>query len=297
MDLQYKQDFIKAGQIAKEVRTYGKSLIVKGASYNDVISKVKGKIKELGAIPAFPPQIALDDVAAHFLPQPDNDIIFSNELVKLDVGICVNGAIGDTAVSIDLSGKHQNIIDAAEAALLAAEKIIRVGMTVSELGREIEKTIASYGLRPVRNLTGHGLAKNKIHTDPHIPNYDDKSKLTIKAGMTFAIEPFATNGTGMIFDAGNATLFSLIKRKGKYTGFVDDVFKIALSFEGLPFCTHDLISEKTPLELVKKAIKVLLKDDALEDYAPLVEEARGMVAQAENSVLVDENGTVFITTR
>ena len=110
MDPIYKKNFIKAGEIAKEVRAYGKSLIIKGASYNDVIAKIRSKISELGAKPAFPPQIALDTVAAHYLPQPDEDLFFSNELVKLDVGICVDGAIGDCAVSIDLSGKYQNHI-------------------------------------------------------------------------------------------------------------------------------------------------------------------------------------------
>lgn len=297
MDANYKNDFIKAGSIAKQVRAYGKSLIVKGASYNDVIAKIREKILSLEAIPAFPPQIALDVVAAHFLPQPEDDIIFSNQLIKLDVGICYNGAIGDCAVTIDLSGKHQKIIDAAEAALLSAEKIIEVGLPVREIGQIIEQTITSFGLKPVRNLTGHGLGKNKVHTSPHIPNCDDKSKAVLKAGMTFAIEPFATDGAGWIFDAGNATIFSVIGPKKKFTGFVDDVYQKALSFEGLPFCIHDLIDQKTPLDLLRKAIKVLIKEGTFADYAPLVEEAGGMVAQAENSVLIDDSGKVLITTR
>jgi methionyl aminopeptidase len=297
MDLQYKKDFIKAGAIAKEVRAFGKSLIAKGASYNAVIGQIREKIAELGAKPAFPPQIALDAVAAHFLPQPTEDILFSHELVKLDVGICVNGAIGDCAATVDLSGKHQKIIDAAEAALLAAEKIVKVGLHVSEIGQAIENAITSFGLKPIRNLTGHGLGKNKVHTAPHIPNYNDKSKATLKPGMTFAIEPFATDGAGWIFDAGNATIFSLANRKKNYTGFVEDIYQIAVGFEGLPFCMHDLITPKTPLELVKKTLKVLLRDEVFIDYAPLVDEGGGFVAQAENSVLIDEDGEVFITTR
>lgn len=297
MDRQYKKDFIKAGAIAKEVRSFGKSLIIKGASYNAIITQIREKISELGALPAFPPQIALDVVAAHYLPQPDEDIHLSSELVKLDIGVCVNGAIGDCAVSVDLSGKHQKIIDAAESALLAAEKVIKVDLHVSEIGRVIEDTIASYGLKPVRNLAGHGLGKNKVHTSPHIPNYNDKSKATLKAGMTFAIEPFATDGAGSIFDAGHATIFSLENRKKKYSGFVEDVYQRAVSFAGLPFCIHDLMSDKTPLDLVRKALKVLLRDQVFIDYAPLVEKGGGFVAQAENSVLIDENGEIFITTR
>src|SRR5689334_20618024 len=119
MNSKYRQNFIKAGAFAREVRAFGKSLIQKGASYNEVLQKVNEKIVALGAKPAFPPQIALNHVAAHYLPMPDEDVIFSDEVVKLDVGVAFEGAIGDCAVTVDLSGKFQPLIDAAEAALLA----------------------------------------------------------------------------------------------------------------------------------------------------------------------------------
>ena len=115
--------------------------------------------------------------------------------------------------------------------------------------------------------------------------------------MTFAIEPFATDGRGLIYDAGNPTIFSLNKRNKQYPGVVGDVYEIAKDFGGLPFCTHDLITEKIPAEGVKKAIHFLIKEKVITGYAPLVEETKGFVAQAENSFLIDEHGEVFITTR
>ena len=165
----YVRDFIRAGELAGEVRAFGKALIVKGASYNEVIKRICQKIAELGAKPAFPPQIALNDVAAHFLPQPDEDIIFKDEVIKLDVGLCYNGAIGDCATSIDLSGQHQPLIDAVEKALLAAESIVKVGLEIRRIGKAIEDTITSCGFKPVRNLSGHGLGPYKIHMPPIIP--------------------------------------------------------------------------------------------------------------------------------
>ena len=103
MNKKYKQNFLQAGALAKQVRSYGKSLIQKGASYHDVIKKINQKIVELAAIPAFPPQMALNDTAAHFLLEPDQELIFSDEIIKLDIGVCCEGAIGDCAVTIDLS--------------------------------------------------------------------------------------------------------------------------------------------------------------------------------------------------
>ncbi len=112
--------------------------------------KINQKIIELGAKPAFPPQMALNNVAAHFLPLPGEDIIFSNELVKLDIGVCYHGAIGDCAVTVDLSGKYQDLIDAAEAALAKAEQSLRVGQPIKEIGKIIEETILSSGFKPIR---------------------------------------------------------------------------------------------------------------------------------------------------
>lgn len=297
MNKRYKENFLKAGKLASQVRAFGKSLIVKGASYNEVIRKVNLKIKELGAIPAFPPQIALNDVAAHFLPQPDEDIIFSNQIIKLDIGVCYEGAIGDCAGTVDLSGNYQYLIDAAEAALLAAEKSVKVGLPVREIGRAIETVAASFGVNPVRNLCGHGLGYYKIHTDPKIPNYDDKSRAVIQAGMTFAIEPFMTNGKGMIYDAGKPAIFSLVGNKLPSSEWGRVGLAKIKTFNGLPFAIHDLIDSKFSLSDAQIALAELFQIGAVAGYPPLVEQAHGMVAQAENSILVDDDGQVTVTTR
>jgi len=297
MNQKYKQNFIHAGKLAKEVRSYGKSLIQKGASYLDVMRKIQRKIFELGARPAFPPQLALNDVAAHFLPMPDEDITFSDQIVKLDVGVCYEGAIGDCAVTVDLSGNYQKLIDAAEAALLNAEKSIRVGMPVWEIGRIIEETIASFGFTPIKNLSGHGLGEYKIHTSPIIPNYDDQSKAVIRAGMTFAIEPFATNGKGWIYEGGAPAIFGLASSRPLRSDLARSMLAVIRAFSGLPFALHDLIGQDWPLEKVKDGLDELIKAGVVVGYAPLIEQGKGMVAQAENSVLVDEKGNVIITTR
>lgn len=297
MNDKYKQDFIHAGKLAHQVRAFGKSLIKNGASYNAVIKQINQKIVELGAQAAFPPQIALNDVAAHFLPQPDEDIIFKDEVVKLDVGICYQGAIGDCAVTIDLSGKHQALIQAAENALLAAEKSIKVGLPVRDIGKIIEDTIVSLGFSPIRNLGGHGLGFYKVHMPPLIPNYHDQSTAIIKPGMTFAIEPFATNGQGSIYEKGAPTIFSFVRARPIPLSVNRALIAKIKTFSGLPFAIHDLMGGEFSNSDVQRDVAELLRAKVLVGYAPLLEQARGMVAQAENSVLVDKMGKVFITTR
>ncbi len=293
----YKQNFIRAGAIAKEVRAFGKTLIQKGASYNGVIEQIQQKIVDLGAIAAFPPQIAFNEVAAHFLPQPEEDLLFSDQLVKLDVGVCFNGAIGDCAVSIDLSGRHQHIIDAAEAALLNAEKIIKVGLPLREIGKVVETTILSFGLQPIRNLCGHGLGFYRVHTPPLIPNYEDRSKGVVQPGMTFAIEPFATSGKGLIHEGGTATIFSFVKEKPLTSSLERSLVDKIQTFKGLPFSIHDLLKVSENPAQTKEAIQALRDAGVITGYPPLIEETKGWVAQAENSILVDAAGKVFVTTR
>ena len=65
------------------------------------MDKIEEKIEELGAKPAFPAQISCNHLAAHFCPDED-DIIFSDQLACLDVGVHVEGYIGDNAVTVDL---------------------------------------------------------------------------------------------------------------------------------------------------------------------------------------------------
>lgn len=297
MNEKYKKDFIIAGAMAKEVRAYGKSLIQRGASYNDVIAKINKKIKELGGRPAFPPQIALNQVAAHFLPEPEKDITFNDQIIKLDVGVCYNGAIGDCAVTIDLLGKYKGLIEAAEDALLAAEQSIKVGQAVRNIGKIIDARISMHGFKAVKNLAGHGLGYYKTHTAPLIPNYDDQSKWVIKPGMTFAIEPFSTNGSGFIYESNNPMIFSYVKSRPVKSEVARDLLKKIKDYNGLPFAIHDFIGQEYSVEELKAGFQELLKVQAIHGYPPLIEETLGMVAQAENSILVDNDGEVFVTTR
>ncbi len=293
----YHQNFIQAGIFAKQVRAYGKSLIQPGASYFEIIAKINRMIVELGARPAFPPQMALNHVAAHFLPMPGEEIIFSDEVIKLDIGVCYNGAIGDCAVTVDLSGKQHALIHAVEAALLNAEQSLYVGQPVREIGKIIDETISSHGFKAIKNLSGHGLGEYKIHTAPTIPNYEDQSRAIIKPGMTFAIEPFATDGAGYIHEEGIPTIFGFAAARPVHSDLARALLVRIRTFKGLPFAIHELIHQECPVSEVKKGLEELISLGVIVGYAPLIENMKGSVAQAENSVLIDDAGNIFITTR
>src|SRR3990167_7975497 len=235
MDKGEIEKYVQAGKITVQVLEYGKSLIKKGNLMVEVLDKIEEKINELGGKPAFPAQISCNHIAAHYCPEEDDKTIFSDQLVCLDVGVHVDGFIGDSAVTVDLSGKYADLVKAAQEALDNALKIIKPGIALSEIGKAIQHTINSYGFAPVRNLSGHGLGQYQIHTKPNIPNFDNKDHTKIEKGMVFAIEPFASTGAGIVQDSGIATVFELENKKPVRNMITRQVLKEIESYNGLPF--------------------------------------------------------------
>lgn len=287
MDNSQYENYIKAGKIAANVREYGKGLIREGASILVICKKVEERIFELNAMPAFPAQISLNDVAAHYCPDSEDKVILKEQVVSLDVGVHIDGCIGDTAVTIDLSGKYSELIKASNKALDNAIEIVVPGVTLGDIGREIEETINSFSYNPVRNLSGHALSDYNVHTNPSIPNYDTKDRTQLSEGQIIAIEPFATTGSGRVIERGYPTVFSMKTSPRMRLGFVAEIVKTIESYNGLPFTTRWL-TEKFSIPQVEFAITKLLQQDSLTAYPPLVEASNGIVSQSEHSIIVGE---------
>ena len=289
-------NWIKAGQIAAEARDMGARLVKTGASVKEILDEIDNFIIKNGAVPAFPSQISLNSTAAHFCPDDsDTTTIQENDVAKLDVGVCVDGAIGDTAVTVDVSGNHQELIDASKDALDNVIKEIHVGMPITNIGKIIQETINSHGLSPIKNLGGHGLGIYNIHSDPHIPNYDNGNDNVLKDGMMIAIEPFATDGEGMIKDSSNPTLFSLIQKKPVRLPMMREILThIDKEYKTLPFTTR-WISRRFGVAKTNFVLNKLAQEGMLEMYPPLIERKRGLVSQAEHSFVIGEK--IKVTTR
>jgi methionyl aminopeptidase len=280
-------NYKKAGKIAAEALSYGKELIKKYTKVVDVCDKIEEKIKELGGEMAFPVQISLNDAAAHYCPETDDSTILSDQLCCLDVGVHVDGCIGDNACSVDLSGSNADLVKASAEALKAATEVLSAGVLVSKIGKAIEDTIVGMGFQPVRNLSGHGLDLYNIHAIPSIPNFDTQEETKLEKGTVIAIEPFATNGSGMIHEKGDASVFMLMGKKSVRVGFVRDILKQIEGYNGLPFTTRWLTKNFSEAQ-VRFALNQLKQLEILKEFPPLVERSNGLVSQAENSFYIDD---------
>jgi methionyl aminopeptidase len=292
MDEETLKDYIKAGRIAAEALEYGKGLIKPGAKILDVCIKIDDKIKQIGGELAFPTQISCDDIAAHFCPEIDDNSVFEKQVACLDVGVQINGFIGDTALTVDLSGENTELVKASREALENALKKVKIGVTLGEIGKEIHDTIVSYGFSPVRNLSGHGLGKFDIHTFPTIPNFDTEDNTELEEGMVIAIEPFATKGEGIIYESGNPAVFQTIGKKPVRNNFTRNALKEIEKLNGLPFAKHWL-QAKLGKAQANFALREMEQLEILRGYPPLVDRRHGLVSQAEHTIIVLEKPIVI----
>ena len=281
------ESWIKAGKIAAKALEYGRGEIKKEASLLDVTEKVEKKIIALGGGLGFPVQISLNHIAAHSCPEINDIVVFSDQLVKIDVGVEVKGCIGDNACTVDLSGNFSGLVKAAKDALDAAVKMARPGQKIGEIGATIKEIISGAGFSPIRNLSGHGLAPYDVHSSPMIPNFDDGDTNILEDGMIIAVEPFATNGAGIVIETANATVFALDEPRPVRDRVTRQILEDIKKFNGLPFAKRWLQQKYSPLR-AGLAIKQMLDLGALRQYPPLAEKQKGFVSQAEHTVLVGD---------
>ena len=279
--------WIKAGKIAAEVREWSKSLFKPNAKLLDIANAIENKIKEKGALPAFPVNMSLNQAAAHYTPVKDDPIILKDQVIKVDIGVCYEGAIGDTAYTVDLSGKYSKLVEASEKALENAAKILRIGITLGEIGKVIEETIMSYGFEPVRNLSGHGMALYTIHTSPSLPNYNTGEQTKLEKGMIVALEPFATTGVGRIKDSGTVVIYEHIEHKPIRSPIAREVAQEIESLPDVPFARRWL-DEKFGTNKVSLALQLLKANGNIAGHPELVEVEKGIVSQAEHTYLIEE---------
>jgi methionyl aminopeptidase len=280
-------NYVKAGKIAAEALAFGKAQIKKGTSLLAATDRIEQKIKQLNGSLAFPVQISCNEVAAHFCPEKNDSLVFENQLASLDIGVHIDGYIGDCACSVDLSGKYSDLVKASEEALSEASKILQIGTKIGDIGKTIQQVIESFGYKPVRNLSGHGLSRWNIHDLPTIPNFNNHDEETLKKGMIIAIEPFATDGVGLIQEKGEPSVFMMGLKKSVRMGFVRDIQKEIESYNGLPFTTRWLTSKFSENQ-VRYALNQIKQLGILHEFPPLVEKQNGIVSQAESSFLIDD---------
>ncbi len=289
--------YVLAGEIAAKVREEARDLVEEGMPLVELCSKVEEMIRKLGARPAFPCNVSVNEVAAHYTSPPgDESVIPPGAVVKVDIGVHVDGYIADTAVTVCLDPSKEGLARAAEAALRAALEKVRPNVRISHISSAIEKAVRARGFKPISNLTGHSLDRYTIHAGTSIPNVSFLGLEKLKPGNAYAIEPFVTEGwaAGVVVERWPATIFRLLKPSAKGKKPRELARRIYENFRTLPFAERWLW-EVVPRSRYESVWRELMAQKVVMGYPVFVEKSGGLVAQFEHTVLVLEKECIVTT--
>lgn len=288
----------RAGEISREIKRSVGTRNWEGKPYLEICEFVEGEARRLGGQPAFPCNVCANETAAHYTAEIDDPtIVPQNALLKVDIGVHVDGFIADTAVSVCYNESLLDLSEATKAALGEGLKAVRAGAKTSDVGRIVDAYAHRRGYIPIANLSGHALEQYVVHAGTSVPNVWSPSPAVFKQDKAYAVEPFFTtpNGSGMVVEGKTRNIYGIVSRKNtkdqELNKFLESVWDKCRT---LPFTTRwfqDEFAKSKLGEMVSRLIKMKL----LRSY-PILVEARGCpVAQAEHTIVVTANGFEIIT--
>ena len=296
MDIDKLEKWKEAGKLAHDALHFGEKLIEEGKSMLDITEKIENYVYDNGGKLAFPTNLAINNVGAHWTPSTKTTEKFQKgDLVKLDVGVHIDGYIGDNALTVEVgTEKYGKLIDTSREALNAAIEVAGPGINVGMIGYAVQTTIENRGYKPIANLTGHGIKRYNLHSGISVPNVKENGGAVLKPGDIIAIEPFVTDGAGRVGGKRNSNIYHVRQvrniRDEKAAEMIDE---IQHRYKGLPFAErwlHDIQTNDATNSLTK-----LMRAGIISYYPVLDELGKGMVAQSEHTVLITNSGSEVLT--
>ncbi|MHA1281347.1 MAG: type II methionyl aminopeptidase [Promethearchaeota archaeon] len=290
----------KAGKIAQEVKKFIKPQIKIGAKVLDIIEAAENKIVELGGFCAFPVNVCINNIAAHYTsPIKDDDLMINEgDIVKIDLGVHIEGYPVDTAFTISFNDEKEleNIIQATEVAVEAAKMMAKPEIHTQKIGKKIEDIIKGFKYNPIKELGGHQLERWLVHGKKAVPELGTQSGDVMKTGEVYAIEVFASTGEGSVHN----TKYSYIYGMNPYAGRVPLRRKISKqilafinnNYKTLPFAERWLAKE---FRGVLFGLQELIQQGKINVHYVLSEKKGVYVAQTEETILITEDGFEQLT--
>jgi len=290
---------MQAGKIAAEVRETARKKYHVGLTLLEICESVEAHIRSLNAEPAFPVNTSLNEIAAHYTAEPsDATLVKEGDVLKIDIGVHVDGYIADTAVTVSYNPQYEALVATAEMTLAEAVRIARANTKASDIGRIIETTITKFGFKPIQNLSGHSLQQYTIHAGKSIPNiWTRGSSLSLLEKEAYAIEQFITtkDGQGIVYEGKTKNIFGITSRKPAKNREADDLLDLIWSrYRTLPFALRWLTDKYDEKDL-RRLSDVLVSKKNVHAYPVLVEGHSKIVVQAEHTLIPTESGVNIIT--
>jgi methionyl aminopeptidase len=337
-------DFRRAALIHKVARKKALSMLYSGGKLADLVDSVENIIiklckqnpdtyfnydsknsdKVLKSGIAFPVGVNINNVVAHDSKTTnilDDRKFYKGDVVKVDIGVHVNGRIIDSAfthIITDKPGIHDDnniynsVLEASRESVFSTIKLAGPGQRLDELSEYIDEIISSYEvdiggnsleIKPVKNIGGHNIEQYRIHAGKLIlskPDYDVQKNTRMEEGEVYAIETYASTGYGVMTQNDSLVKcthymetdknIANITKKDKKRFSKLEMAKWLKTRNGLPFSSSWINDKMSKRE---KSFRVGLESNILTAYPPLYDEENSVVAQFEHTIHI-KDGSVEI---
>ena len=196
----------EASRIVATVLREVMGMVEPGQTTGDLDAFAERRIREMGATPSFkgyhgfPASIcaSINNEVVHGIPSPKR-VIHKGDLLKVDTGAYFDGYHGDSCITIcvgEASDEAQALSRVAQESLMAGLRQVKAGNTLLDIAGAVEDHVKANGFSVVEDYTGHGVGRN-LHEEPSVFNFrtDDLPNVTLRPGMTLAIEPILNAGS------------------------------------------------------------------------------------------------------
>ena len=147
--------------------------------------------------------ISLNEEVVHGIGRADR-IMTADDIVSVDIGVEIDGACGDTAVTFalrppeEVPAKVKHLLDSTRSALMAGLQAAKAGKYIRDISAAIEAVGRKANLGIVEDYVGHGCGIH-LHEPPEVPNFVSRGRgAELKPGMVLAVEPMFTLGTHLV---------------------------------------------------------------------------------------------------
>ena len=157
----------------------------------------------------------------------EDKILFPGDIISIDCGVYKNGFHVDAARTFKIgkvSDEVEHLVKVTQESFFASIKDLKAGDKMGRLSHRMQAFVEAEGLTVVRDLCSHGVGK-ELHEDPLIPNYGPENHgVTLKHGMTLAIEPMVVLGGHEILTLDDK--WTIITRDRKWAAHYENTILI-----------------------------------------------------------------------
>ncbi|KAK6458142.1 methionine aminopeptidase 2 [Scheffersomyces xylosifermentans] len=310
------EDFRKGAEIHRRVRHKAQSSIRPGMTMTEIADLIENSIRSYAAADhtlkagiGFPTGLSLNHVAAHYTPNAGDKLVLGkDDLMKVDIGVHVNGHICDSAFTMTFNedGKYDSIMQAVKAATNAGIKEAGIDVRLNDIGEVVQEVMESYEMelngktypiKCIRNLNGHNIGDFIIHSGKTVPIVPNGDMTKMEEGETFAIETFGSTGNGYVLPEGecshyarNQDIANLRPPTEKSKALLNVINE---NFGTLPWCRRYL--DRTGEEKYLYALNQLVRAGIVEEYPPIVDIKGSYTAQFEHTILLHPHKKEVVT--